>query len=152
MSEVASSSSSTCAIKKVDSQVNIDGKTSKVESTSTSTDCDLAVEAATGDNVSIKLQNGSSGSLPDLQSSPSSTSSSSSNNQSVGHGKHVILAVESADNVGMNQMNNSAESDFPMLKQKIKLNINIDPNSNGSSSSASSNNLEYGNNSNSNTL
>lgn len=151
---MASSNSSTCAIKKVDSQVNIDGKTSKVVSTSNSTDCDLAADTAAGDELSLKLQNGSSGSLPDLQSSPSSTSSSSSNNQSVGHGKHVILAVESAEDVGMNQINNSGESDFPILKQKIKLNINIDPNSNGSSSSASSNNLEYGNGSisNSNTL
>jgi hypothetical protein len=99
----------------------------------------------------IKLQ--ASNSLPDLQagetSSPSSTNSSNSNNQMSGHGKHVILAVESPDNCELNQINGGGDVDHQTVKQKIKL--NIDPTSNGSSSSTSSNNLEYRNESVSNT-
>lgn len=142
------------AVKKVNSQVDIDEKTGKVVSSSTSTECDLAKNIDDNDKLLtqkiIKLQQSSS--LPDLQagnssSSPSSsaTISSNSNNQIQGHGKHVILAVEEAQDDDMNRINDATggDADQQLLKQKIKL--NIDPSSNGSSSSASSNNLEYGN-------
>lgn len=147
-------SSSICVVKKVNSQVDIDEKTGKVVSSSTSTDCDLAKNIDVNDKLltqkMIKLQ--ASSSLPDLQigqtSSPSSTVSSNSNNQIQSHGKHVILAVEAQD---MNQINDAVGGDGDATgKKKIKL--NIDPASNGSSSSASSNNLEYGNGSNLSTL
>lgn len=152
-SEAASTSSSSCAIKKVNSKVNIDEKTGKVVSTSTSNNCDLAANIALDDELRAQkihmLQN--SNSSPDLESqSPTSTNSSnSSNNQSIRHGKHVILAVESTEDVGMNQIGNAGDGDH--VKQKIKLNIDLASNGSSSSSSTSSNNLEYGNESISNT-
>lgn len=135
--------------------MNVDEKTGKIVSTSTSTDCDLATNIDVNEKMMtqkiIKLQ--ASSSLPDLQdgqsSSPTSTISSNSNNQISGHGKHVILTVESQENSGMNQIDDGGDVDHQTVKQKIKL--NIDPTSNGSSSSTSSNNLEYGNGSVSNT-
>jgi hypothetical protein len=84
--------------------------------------------------------------MKDANSTPSSTAtiSSNSNNQMQlsGHGKHVILAVESKnDDDNLNQINGATGGeDLHHTKKKIKL--NIDPNS---SSSASSNNLEYEN-------
>lgn len=118
-------------------------------STSTSNDCDLAKNIDVNDkmmtNKIIALQPSSS--LPDLQgdqsSSTTSTLSSNSNNQISGHGKHVILAVESQNNSEMNQIDGCGDIDYQAVKQKIKL--NIDPTSNASSSSTSSTNLEYGN-------
>lgn len=147
--DAPSTSSSSGAIKKVNSQVEIDEKTGKIvsTSTSTSTDCDLAtnidVNEKTMNEKIIKLQ--ASSSLPDLvgqTSSPTSTSSSNSNNQISGHGTHVILAVESEDVLNEIDAGNGGNGDLDYqtaVKQKIKL--NIDPNS---SSSTSSNNLEYG--------
>ena len=153
---------SSSLVKKVNSQVNIDEKTGKVVSTSTSTDCDLETNI-NGDEKMInqkfiKLQ--SSSSLPDLQSSQTSSStpsssatiSSNSNNQmqapGLSHGKHVILAVAAQDDEPMNQIDDATgcDGEHAMTKQKIKLNIAM----NGSSSSTSSNNLEYGNGSASN--
>jgi hypothetical protein len=146
-------SSSLAAIKKVNSQVNIDEKTGKVVSTSTSDDLDLATNINVDENKmtqkSLKLQTSSS--LPDLKSdqisSPSSTAtiSSNSNNQmqNNGHGKHVILAVESRDNGNFNHMNGANGCDGDHSKMKIKL--NIDPTSSNGSTSSSSNILEYEN-------
>jgi hypothetical protein len=148
------SNNSTFSIKKVNSQVNIDEKTGKVVSTSASTDCDLATNIDVDDNKVMTqkiLQLQTCSSLPDLQadeqtSSPSSTAtiSSNSNNQmqTNGHGKHVILAVESRDEDELNQMNGAIGGDAAHSKKKIKL--NIDPAANDSSSS-SSNNLESDN-------
>jgi hypothetical protein len=146
------STSTAVNIKKVNSQVNVDEKTGKVVSTSASTDCDLATNINVVDNKVMTQKvftMQASSSLPDLQkdsnSTPSSTAtiSSNSNNQMQmsGHGKHVILAVESQnDDDNLNQMNGATGGDLDHTKKKIKLNIDL-----GSSSSASSNNLEYEN-------
>lgn len=159
--DAAPSASDLANVKKVNSQVNIDEKTGKVisSSTTTSTDCDLATNINVSDKMMtekmIKLQ--SSSSLPDLQSSSVSstgTNSSNSNNQLQGHGKHVILTVEAGEDSAMNQMNGVADGEHHN-NVKMKMNFNIDPSSsasNGSSSSASSNNLEYGIVSNTSTL
>lgn len=73
------------------------------------------------------------------KSSSTSTLSSNINNQSqvssVGHGKHVVLALE---NDNFNQIDCGTDGDHQMTKKKIKL--NIDPTS---SSSASSVNLDF---------
>lgn len=144
---------SSVSIKKVNSQVNIDEKTGKVVSISASTDCDLATNINVDDNKVMTQKNltmQTSSSLPDLQadeqtssSSPSSTSNSNNQMQIGGHGKHVILAVESRDDDNLNQINGATGGEVDHTKKKIKL--NIDPNFTGSSSSTSSNNLEYEN-------
>lgn len=151
----APGTSSSVSVKKVNSQVNIDEKTGKVVSSSTSNDCDLATNI-NGDNKTmnqkvLKLQ--ASSSLPDLQvgetSTPSSTGtiSSNSNNQiaGTGHGVHVILALESQEDDKLNQMDDTIDGGDAnnLMKRNIKLNIEL-ASSNESSSTASSNNLEYG--------
>lgn len=141
------------AIKKVNSQANLDEKTGKVVSTPTSDECDdLATNIDGSDKVIspklLKLQ--ASTSLPDLinkeqetQSSSTTTLSSIVNNQSqtsnsmaaTEHGgKLVILAL---DGDKLNQID-GADDVQQMHKKKIKL--NIDPTS---SSSASSVNLDF---------
>lgn len=143
-------------IKKVNSQVNLDEKTGKVVATpSSSDDCDNNIDGSDKTKIIIaqkflKLQTSSS--LPDLpapdeqgtKSSSTTTLSSNINNQSSvssngGSGKHVVLALESfnqIDGVG-NKIDESSGENHQTTKKKIKL--NIDPTS---SSSASSVNLD----------
>lgn len=153
--QTLSACSSNGGVKKVNSLLNIDEKTGKVSAISTSNDLELATnidgdDKMIGEKV-IKMQSSnskmqSSNSLPDLQTSttsstpsPSETDSSNSNNQILGHGKHVILAVEAQNDEGQNQMD--FEDGDHQAKAKIKLNIDQ---GSGSSSSSSSNNLKYG--------
>ena len=141
---MSSSGSSSNAVKKVGSQVNIDEKTGKVVSTSRT---DLS--SPDFETINDTPQKVMSNSLPDLQSSPTTSTVSSNSNNQIGHGKHVILAVEAQFSDDLNQINGGGESGEQQVKKKIIL--NIDPTSNGSSSSTSSNNLEYGNGSSSTT-
>lgn len=150
------SSSNSASIKKVNSRVNMDEKTGKIVSSSTSSS-DFASNFDNNNKTiaSKELSLQSSNSLPDLQSSqkstPSSNSSatisSNSNNLVHGNGKHVILAVETQE---LNKVDGSndcgAGGDVGQVELQIlknmKMNFNIDPTSNGSSSSTSSNNIE----------
>lgn len=149
----SSSSNSNCnAIKKVNSQVDMDEKTGKIVSSSTNNSSSDYASNFDSNNKTIaskvlKLQPSSSS--PDLQSSPKSTPSltlSDSNNLVHGNGKHVILAVETQR---LNQIDgdgtcNGAEGQMELQHTKnMNMNFNIDPTSNGSSSSTSTNNLEY---------
>jgi len=135
------------AVKKVNSQVNIDEKTGKVVSAPAS------VELTNGDCPEESPKH--SNSLPDLPNEPvalkssssNTTLSSISNNQSssssgISHGKHVILAVPAAEQ--MNQIDGATNYDAHTgaVKKKIKLNIELNDSNASSSSTSSSNNLE----------
>lgn len=151
-----SSGSSSSAVIKVNSQVNMDEKTGRIVETPASNDYGLAtnIDLSRDDKILDQkfIQMQSSSSLPDLKgtegssSSPASsgTISSNSNNQmpESGHGKLVILAVETQDEENLNQIDGAMGGDGDHSRKKIKLNIGIT--SNASSSSTSSNNLEYG--------